>query len=319
MSAASKRSGGKPGPVARLRAARRDLRTVKAQVKRTLAATRAMQADVSSLGVRMTELAARLDELSALDEVRSERLLHALRTVRDDDNTARERLWALRADPNYAEPFDVDEPLVTVIVPTWRNWRALRDRCLPSLLAQTYPRFEIIVVGDDAPPETADVVAGFGDDRIRYINLPYRGPYPESKDDAWLISGSTPYNVGLENARGLWIACNGDDDALVSTHLESLLRLAREQRAEVAYGAIRRLEPGGDSSILWSWPPAPYQWGMQAALFHRGLRFMSLHTSDWLFRIPNDVSLMERMLRIGVRFAATEEPVLDYYPSQLWD
>ena len=30
------------------------------------------------------------------------------------------------------------------------------------------------------------------------------------------------------------------------------------------------------------------------------------------------MSLMERMLRIGVRFAMLEETVVDYYPSTLW-
>ena len=46
---------------------------------------------------------------------------------------------------------------------------------------------------------------------------------------------------------------------------------------------------------------------------------MPLQPTDWMFGIPNDMSLLERMLRIGVRFSMLEETVVDYYPSQLCD
>lgn len=58
--------------------------------------------------------------------------------------------------------------------------------------------------------------------------------------------------------------------------------------------------------------------GLQASLVHSGLRYLPLHTTDWLFEIPQDWSLAERMLRIGVRFAMLDEIVTDYYPSLLW-
>jgi hypothetical protein len=57
---------------------------------------------------------------------------------------------------------------------------------------------------------------------------------------------------------------------------------------------------------------------MQASLLHGGLRFLPLQPSDWVFGIPNDVSLLERMLRIGVRFSFLDEATVDYYPSRLW-
>ena len=45
---------------------------------------------------------------------------------------------------------------------------------------------------------------------------------------------------------------------------------------------------------------------------------MPMQPTDWMFGIPNDWSLGERMLRIGVRFAMLEETVVDTYPSELW-
>jgi hypothetical protein len=61
-----------------------------------------------------------------------------------------------------------------------------------------------------------------------------------------------------------------------------------------------------------------YQWGWQATLLHSGLRFLRLHPADWVFGVVNDMSLLDRMLRIGVRFAMVDEVLVDYYPSELW-
>jgi glycosyltransferase involved in cell wall biosynthesis len=195
----------------------------------------------------------------------------------------------------------------------------LRDRSLPSVLAQSYQNWECIVVGDCAPEETNGVVASFGDDRIRFTNLPYRGPYPADPREAWMISGTPPLNAGIALARGKWIAVNADDDTLRPDSIRHLLEHARRHRAEVAYGYIDKIHPDETVERLGAFPPEFAQWGMQASLFQaRLLQLLPLLPSDWVFEMPNDMSLMERMLRIGVRFAMLEETVVDYYPSTLW-
>jgi hypothetical protein len=244
--------------------------------------------------------------------------MHALRIVRDNDAAARERLWALRVTDEYALAFDENEPLVTIIITTYNNSALLRERALPSVLAQSYDRFECIVVGDAAPPEAASAVASFGDRRLRFVNLPYRGPYPPRPDHAWLVSGTTPFNTGLALAEGRWTGSVSDDDALSPHYVESLLGLARAQRAEVAYGLIHQCEPDSSGTLLGTFPPQLGQWGTQCSLFHRSLRYLPLQPTDWLFGVPNDWSLAERMLRIGVRFEMLNDVVVDYYPSALW-
>jgi hypothetical protein len=86
----------------------------------------------------------------------------------------------------------------------------------------------------------------------------------------------------------------------------------------VPYGYLDVRFPDGQGQKLGKFPPTSGQWGMQASLLHAGLGFLSLQPSDWVFGIPNDVSLLERMLRIGVRFSFLDEPVVDYYPSRHW-
>jgi Glycosyl transferase family 2 len=266
----------------------------------------------------LSSLRRELAEAEAAASSNHERTLLALRMVRDDDERARAALWSLRGTPEYERAFDEDEPLVSIIITTYTNWPLLRDRCLPSVIAQTYPHWEAIVVGDAAPDEARQVVESFGDARIRFVNLPYRGPYPEDPRDAWHMSGTGPWNTGLALARGSWIGANSDDDALRPNSIEALLQHARTTRAEVPYGCMDARTPDAPGQLVGVFPPVAGQWGMQASLLHAGLRFLPLQPSDWVFDVPNDVSLLDRMLRIGVRFSFLDEAVVDYYPSRLW-
>jgi hypothetical protein len=277
-----------------------------------------LEARLAACEAGVSSVRSRLEGLDARTAAEYQRQMHALRIVRDHDAVARERLWALRDTDEYALAFDEDEPLVTIIITTYNNWPLLRERSLPSVLAQTYERFECLVIGDCAPPDAAAAVASFGDPRLRFVNLPYRGPYPPESSDAWLVSGTTPFNTGLALAAGRWTGSVSDDDALSPRYLESLLGLARAQRAEVAYGLIHQREPDSDGRMLGTFPPQFAQWGIQCSLLHGGLRYMPLEPTDWIFRVPNDWGLADRMLRVGVRFAMLDEVVVEYYPSQLW-
>lgn len=312
--------------MARARGARADLRDIRQQgdqvVSTTAGTAQGLAAQAEAIDGLRSDLAAvtqQLTEISLAQVETRRQLLFALRMVRDDDAGARRRLVELRRSREYHDAFDDEDPLVSIVIPTYNNWPQLRDRALPSVLAQTYQNWECIVVGDCAPDETGEVVASFGDERIRFTNLPYRGPYPDDPKQSWMVSGTPPWNAGVALAKGRWIAGEADDDALRPDSIRLLLEHARRQQAEVAYGYIAKLEPDDTETRLGTFPPQFAQWGMQASLFHAGvLQFLPLLLSDWVFEMPNDMSLMERMLRIGVRFALLEETVVDYYPSTLW-
>jgi glycosyltransferase involved in cell wall biosynthesis len=276
------------------------------------------QSAVANCQAELRELRAEMARRDELSGAHHDSLLLAVRMVRDHDASARRSLSQLRATADYQLAFDEDEPLVSVIIATYLEWPLLRDRALPSILEQTYERWEVIVVGDGAPDETRQVVESFHDDRIRFVNLPFNTPKPKDPNSAWLISGATPWNTGVSLSQGRWIGSTGDDDALRPSYIESLLKGARQTEAEVSYGLIHSCEPDSDGKILGTYPPEMGQWGLQAALLHGGLRFLALEPSDWVFGIPSDWSLAERMLRIGVRFTMIEEPVVDVYPHDVW-
>ena len=224
----------------------------------------------------------------------------------------------LRRSEEYEHAFTEDEPLVTVFVTTYNNWRLLRERALPSVLAQTYEHFECLVIGDAAPLEAEEAVESFNDPRLRFLNLPYRGPYPPDRRDAWPIYGTTTGNTALALSNGRWIGAVSDDDALSPAYVESLLALAKRDRAEVAYGQLRWRDPELPDRVDGTFPPTFGHWGFQCSLIHGGLRHFPLEPSDWLFGIPSDWAWAERMLRIGVRFAMVEQVMVDYFPSHRW-
>ena len=62
----------------------------------------------------------------------------------------------------------MDAPKVTVIIPTY-NGAGLLGEAIQSVLAQTYPNYEAIIVNDASPDHTSEVVKQFNDPRLKYI------------------------------------------------------------------------------------------------------------------------------------------------------
>jgi len=59
-------------------------------------------------------------------------------------------------------------PKVSFVVPCY-NLGHLLSECLASILSQTYTNFEILVMDDQSPDDTAQVVSAFADKRVKYI------------------------------------------------------------------------------------------------------------------------------------------------------
>jgi hypothetical protein len=249
----------------------------------------------------------------------SQRLFDVLQLIYDQEPDNRRRLWQLRTNADYESAFAEAEPLVSVVIPTYNNFPALRERALPSALSQTYANLEVVVVGDQAPIETADVIAEFGDTRIRYSNLERRGPYSRDLHKLWLVGGTPPYNTAVRMARGRWIAYLSDDDSFRPDHLERLVTRAKADRLELCYGLLVQHDRDGSLTEIGAFPPGPGQFGFQAAIYHAGLaEFFEFELADAEFGQAVDWGMCRRMLRAGVRMGMVSEPTADYFPSWDW-
>ena len=118
------------------------------------------------------------------------------------------------------------KPRVSVIMGTF-NRAGLIGRAIESVLAQDYSDWELLVIGHCTPDNTAEVVARFGDPRIRFYNMPYRIP----------DRGSATKNYGIRNyARGEYIAYLDDDDRYRRGFLSTMVGyLEAHPEAQIVY------------------------------------------------------------------------------------
>lgn len=120
--------------------------------------------------------------------------------------------------------------MISVIVPVY-NVEKYLERCLDSILNQTYSDLEIILVDDgstDTSPEICDAYAK-RDERIRIFHQKNGGL-------------SAARNTGLDNARGDYIGFVDSDDQIVPTMYESLLAAMDNEKADIVIGDIVYLD-----------------------------------------------------------------------------
>lgn len=219
-------------------------------------------------------------------------------------------------DVCWEEPEDEDTPLVTIRIPTYNRSEQLAQVSLPSALRQTYDRIEVLVVGDATDPATDRLMAGIRDPRVRYVNLPRPGLYPEDPIKRWRVSGSQPMNAALMLARGAWIAPLDDDDELTDDHVEVLLRAAKQQRAEMVHSIAETRFADGRVGRLGGPRLEVGQVTHGSVLYSMGLRF--LRYSETCYRIPepHDWNLFRRMRDIGVRIGYLDRVTYRYFATR---
>ncbi|MEL7210226.1 MAG: glycosyltransferase family 2 protein, partial [Actinomycetota bacterium] len=221
-----------------------------------------LRAEIATESARLDDLAGALAAATAgltesrtrFEEVLAVELAHRRETV-DDIPRLREQLRAARTDPDYDAAFDEADPLVTVRIASYQRTQELLEVALPSAFDQTHRNLEIVIVNDGPNPATREALDALDDPRVRYHELPERGRYPEHPLSRWRVAGTPAGNRGLELATGRWIAPLDEDDAFTPDHVEVLLALARDRRAELAYGAVRQHNVvTGEDRTIWSDP-----------------------------------------------------------------
>jgi glycosyltransferase involved in cell wall biosynthesis len=240
-----------------------------------------------------------------------ERLLERLRRRNE-----RELLIQMRAGRDVCWVPDAgEEPLVTLRIATYKRADMLMERALPSALAQSYERLEILVVGDATDEETERAMSGVRDPRVRFVNLPYRGIYPAAAEHRWLVAGSHPMNAGLVLARGSWIAPFDDDDEMTPDHVEALLTTAMTGRHEMVYSQAEFETADGSWVVVGEEPLRAGGISHGTVLYSMGLRFLRYSSSCWRLPEPFDWNLWRRMREIGVRIGFLEQVTFRHHES----
>jgi len=111
---------------------------------------------------------------------------------------------------------------VSVIIPTFNRAKQL-PRAIDSVLGQTRPPDQVLVVDDGSTDGTWNLLACYGD-RIQRLRQENRG-------------AASARNQGLRHAQGHWVAFLDSDDAWLPRKLEFQLEALRETGARLCFTA----------------------------------------------------------------------------------
>lgn len=124
--------------------------------------------------------------------------------------------------------------LISVIVPIYKV-EAYLDRCVRSIVDQTYPNLEIILVDDGSPDSCGAICDAWAerDSRIKVIH----------KENGGL---SDARNAGMEFAQGELISFIDSDDSIEPDFLEKLYHSLTSRGADIAECVVSYVDESGN-------------------------------------------------------------------------
>ena len=179
-------------------------------------------------------------------------------------------------------------PLVTVIIPTY-NYSSVLRHAIRSALRQTYPSFEVLVVGDGRTDDSEEVATSFGDPRVTWFNL-----------DENVGSQAGPNNAAFERAAGRYVAYLGHDDLWHPWHLAAVVGELERTGAPFGHALTELVGPPGSRRKVLSGLSAgdrqPGRWIAPTTLVHltelgRSVRWRH-HTET---SVPIDIDFVDRL------------------------
>ena len=102
-------------------------------------------------------------------------------------------------------------PKISVIVPVYKAEKYL-NRCVDSILAQTFTDFEVLLIDDGSPDRSGEICDEYAkkDSRVRVFHKENGGP-------------SLARNLGIDHAQGKYLLFVDSDDIIGPMHLEDLV------------------------------------------------------------------------------------------------
>lgn len=128
-----------------------------------------------------------------------------------------------------------NKPLISIITPCY-NASSVITHTIESVLAQTYHNWEMLIVDDCSADDSAEIIKKYSekDSRIKYF-----------KTEKASGSPSLPRNIGIENARGKYIAFLDSDDLWLPEKLEKQEAYAEENGYNFLYSDYEKINDEG--------------------------------------------------------------------------
>ena len=263
-------------------------------------------------GDRLDGLNARAADLNweiRWDQTRTDFALGAIEGMTNEIDRFQEE----RRKEDFQAVFEQAEPLVSVCVATADRASLLFERCIPSLLAQTYQNLQIVVVGDHCTDDTEHRFAELRDDRVTFVNLTQRGPYPPSGRERWCVAGSNAMNAALEQCKGHFITHLDDDDRYVSNRIERLVHACLEQKAEFCWHPFWAEREDGNWDMIGDGRFAVNQVNPGAVFYHRYFARFRWDPLAYQIDEPGDWNRFRKIKMLGPKRLFVAEPLLHHH------
>jgi len=119
------------------------------------------------------------------------------------------------------------KPLVSIVIPVYKVEKFI-ERCLKSVVKQSYKKIECILVNDVTPDHSMEIAEEFvsknPDFNFKIINQPEN------------LGLSMARNAGMDSAKGKYIYFLDSDDEITEFAIENLVDLAEKTDAEMVLG-----------------------------------------------------------------------------------
>ena len=130
-------------------------------------------------------------------------------------------------------------PLVSVVIPTYKREKSLLGRAVESVLNQTYENIEILIIDDNNPDseyrkENILFFKKYNDKSIRYIRNEQN------------LGGAKSRNVGINLACGDYVTFLDDDDKYLPKKIEKQLKFMLETSCEMSFTNLKLVNTNGE-------------------------------------------------------------------------
>jgi len=187
---------------------------------------------------------------------------------------------------------------ITAVIPVHNCSRYLAA-AIESVLTQTIPARELIVVDDGSTDDSRRVAANFGD-RVTCLALPHRGP-------------AAARNAGIAAATGRWLAFLDADDLWLPDKLAHQLPLAAADPTVAVTGSWENfLSPDCEPTTgpRHAFPAGPQAAPMAGTLLIARQRFAEIGLFDESLRAGEFIDWVLRGRRARLQFSAVPQLVL---------
>lgn len=190
----------------------------------------------------------------------------------------------------------MEKPLVSIIVPVY-NTEFYLERCIQSLLQQTYKNIEILLIDDGSTDGSAYLCDRFAEQyaNIHVVHMENGGV-------------SAARNKGLDIAQGEFVLFIDSDDTISNTYVNLFINVSND--ADIIIGAIEEIYVD-EKSLVYKKQIRDHQAFQQGYLFNEYYNLLELLRGPWI-KLYRKSIIDTYHLRFDERLSVAEDQAFNF-------